>query len=108
VPPTLDARPAAALGDAALKLSKAASVPVRIACKGRRCVGTVTLARAGKRLGRATFSVRQDQTGTAYVRVSRLAARQLRRRASVAVVVAVAVQGAQPQTTTRTLKLRTH
>jgi hypothetical protein len=49
-----------------------------------------------------------DATGLTYVRVSGPTARQLRRRASVPVVVAVAVQDAQPQTTTRTLKLRTH
>jgi PKD repeat protein len=107
VPPSLDARPEAAVADRGLKLSRAGSVRVRIACRGRQCAGTVTLARAGKRLGKAAFSVRPDQTGTAYVRVSRPTARQLRRRASVPVVVAVAVQDAQPQTTTRTLKLRT-
>jgi PKD repeat protein len=108
VPPSLDARPAATLADPALQLSKAGSVPVRIGCQGRRCVGTVTLARAGKRLGKASFSVRAKQTGTAYVRLSRAAAKALRRRASVPVVVSLAVEDAEPLRTTRTLKLRTH
>jgi hypothetical protein len=37
-----------------------------------------------------SFSVRPDRTGTAYVRVSRLTAKLLRKRASVPVVVTVA------------------
>jgi hypothetical protein len=54
-----------------------------------------------------SFSVRPDKTGTAYVRVSRLTAKLLRKRASVPVVVTVAVDGAEPTSITRTLKLRT-
>jgi hypothetical protein len=107
VPPNLDARPEAALPDAGLKLSKARSVPIHISCKSLRCKGTVALARGGKPFGKATFSVRPDRTGTAYVRVSRVTAKLLRKRASVPVVVTVAVDGAEPASITRTLKLRT-
>jgi PKD repeat protein len=103
--PDVNARPEAVLADPRLKLSKTRSVPVRITCKSRRCRGTVALVRAGKPFGRASFSVRPDRTGTAYVRLSRTVAKQLRKHASVGVVVTVAVDGADP--ITRTLKLRT-
>jgi PKD repeat protein len=108
VPPNLNAKPEAALADVRLKLSKARAIPVRVSCAGLRCKGAVALARAGKLVGKASFSLRPDQTGTAYVRVSRLTAKLLRRRAWVPVVVTVAVDGADPATVTRTLKLRTH
>jgi hypothetical protein len=42
------------------------------------------------------------------VRLSRAPAKALRRRASVPVVVSLAVEDAEPLRTTRTLKLRTH
>jgi hypothetical protein len=105
VPPNPSPKPEPALADTRLVLSKAGSVAVRATCKTVRCTGTVALVRAGKRFGRASFSVRPDRTGTAYVRVSRTVAKQLRKRASVAVVITVAVDGADP--ITRRLKLRT-
>ena len=105
VPPNLSPKPEPALADTRLVLSKAGSVAVRVTCKAVRCTGTVALVRAGKQCGRASFSVRPDRTGTAYVRVSRTVAKQLRKRASVAVVITVAVDGADP--ITRRLKLRT-
>ena len=106
VPPTLSPKLEPALADARLVLSKAGSVAVHVRCEVVRCTGTVALMRAGKRLGRVSFSLRPGQTGTAQVRVSRTVAKQLRKRPSVAVVITVAVDGAADPIT-RALKLRT-
>jgi len=104
--PDVNARPEAALADRRLKLSKTRSVPVRLTCKTRPCKGTVALKLGGKLVGSASFSLRPDQTTTAYVRVSRLMTARLRKHRSVAVAVTLAVRGAEPATGTLTLRTR--
>jgi hypothetical protein len=104
--PDVNAQPEAALADPRLKLSRTRSVPVRITCKARPCKGTVALRLGGKLVGTASFSLRPDQTTTAYVRVSRLVAARLRKHRSVAVAVTLAVRGAEPATGTLTLRTR--
>jgi hypothetical protein len=105
--PDVNARPKAVLAAGSLRLSKTRSVSVRLACKVRRCKGTVALALGGKPLATASFSVDAEQTATAAVRVSRLTAKRLRRHRSVAVAVTIAVRGADPASTTTRRTLRT-
>jgi hypothetical protein len=107
VPPPMSARPVAALPDAGLRLSPTGAIPVRIGCRALRCRGTVALAQGGRPVGRTSFSVRAGQTATARVRVSRSAAKASRRHGSVPVVVTVTVDGGDPASVRRTLKLRT-
>jgi hypothetical protein len=69
--------------------------------------GAVALARGGRLIGRAPFPVRAGQTATARVRVARSTASALRRHGSVPVVVTITVDGGDPGSVRRTLKLRT-
>ena len=94
---------------AALRLTAAGSVPVRVRCAPVvDCAGTIAVSRGGRRIAGARYAVAAGRARTVALRVPAATARALRRRpaSQVAVVLTLAPDGGAATRSPRVLRTR--